>query len=111
MNWFPRRFLIRHHTVTFFVMGASFLLFGMITLNLFAMFKDNIDMSLQHGVMALIDGEALQLFELVLYSYLSMFFYLMFKTSERILVEGLIHPHVLAADARQPAAATAASGD
>ena len=111
MNWFPRRFLVRHHTVTFFLMGASFLLFGVITLNLFAMLKDNIDMSLQYGLMALVDGAALQLFELVLYSYLSMFFYLMFKTCERILVEGLVHPHAQDAETRQASISTAAAAE
>ena len=109
MNLFPRRFLVAHHVVTFFLMGASFLLFGVITLNLFVLFKASIDLSLQYGVMALIDGAALQLFELILYGYLSMFFYLMFKTCERILVESLVHPYAEEVESRHASTSVTAS--
>ena len=86
-------------------------LLGLITLNLFVMFKANIDLSLQYGVMVLIDGAALQFFELVLYGYLSMFFYLMFKTCERILVEGMVHPVASEPEARQAATSVTAPTD
>ena len=111
MNLFPRRFLVAHHVVTFFLMGACFLLFGLITLNLFVMFKASIDLSLQYGVMALIDGAALQMFELLVYGYLSMFFYLMFKTCERILVEGLVHPGAQELESQRTSDAVTTSAD
>jgi hypothetical protein len=82
-------FLYRHAWLTFILMGLSFLLFGYFTVNLFVLLKANIELILEYGMMALGDGAAQQLAELLFAAYLSMLFYLGFKVCERVLVARL----------------------
>lgn len=82
-------FLYRHTWLTFGVMGLSFLLFGFYSVNLFVLLKANIELILEYGMMALADGAAQQLAELLFAAYLSMLFFLGFKVCERILVTRL----------------------
>jgi hypothetical protein len=82
-------FLYRHAWLTFILMGLSFLLFGFYSVNLFVLLKANIELVLEYGMMAMADGAAQQLAELLFAAYLSMLFFLAFKVCERILVARL----------------------
>jgi hypothetical protein len=82
-------FFFRHPRLTFALMGAWFLLFGVTSVNLFVQLKANIDLFLEYGLMVIEDGALRQLGEIVGWTYLSMVFYLLFKLCERILVERL----------------------
>jgi hypothetical protein len=82
-------FLYRHAWLTFVLMGLSFLLFGFYSVNLFVLLKANVELILEYGMMALADGAAQQLAELLFAAYLSMLFFLVFKVCERILVARL----------------------
>ncbi|HRD68083.1 MAG TPA: hypothetical protein PKY50_18255 [Candidatus Competibacter sp.] len=79
----------KHWWATFFLMGIFFLLFGVTSLNLFVLLKANIDLYLEYGTMVIADGALRQLVELIGYGYLSLLFYVLFKTCERVLVERL----------------------
>jgi hypothetical protein len=80
-------YLFRHPRLTFVLMGAFFLLFGLTTVNLFVLLKLNIDLFLDYGLMVVADGALEQLVDLLGSAYLSMLFWLLFKICERILVE------------------------
>jgi hypothetical protein len=82
-------FLYRHPSLTFILMGLSFLLFGFYSVNLFVLLKANVELILEYGMMAMADGAAQQLAELLFAAYLSMLFFLAFKVCERVLVSRL----------------------
>ena len=93
MAW-PRALQLRRHFqrvvltrpwLTFVVMGLAFFCFGMITLNLLHLLRANADLILDNGVMALADGGALQLLQLVADGYLAMLAYVVLKTCEHSL--------------------------
>ena len=75
--------------LTFFLMGVSFLLFGVMTVNIFVLLKANIDLYLAYGRMVIADGALRQLTELIGFGYLSMIFYVLFKACEHVLVSHL----------------------
>jgi len=81
--------LCKRECLTFVLMGVFFLLFGVMTANIFVLLKANIDLFLDYGRMVVADGALLQLVELVAYGYLSLLFYVLFKTCEHILVNRL----------------------
>jgi len=88
----PRRwveFLFWHPKVTFLLMGAFFLMFGFTSVNLYVVLKANIELFLEYGAMVIEDVELQQLFEIIGACYLSIVFYVLFKTCERILIERL----------------------
>ena len=87
------RYVLAHASVTFLVLCASFGLFGAGTLNLFKMFSDNWDFITANGWMALTDGAALQLLELLMYLFISMLNYVVFKACEHSLVHKILHPN------------------
>ena len=84
--------------LTFVVLCTSFGLFGAGTLNLFKMFSDNWDLISSNGFMALKDGAAQQLFELLLNLVVSMLNYVVFKACEHSLVNRILHP----SEAKEP---------
>src|SRR5436190_21990269 len=86
-------FLWNHRWLTFLLMGLFFLLFGAMTVNIFVLLKANIDLFLDYGRMVIADGALLQLAELIAYGYLSLLFYILFKTCEHVLVNGLAGDH------------------
>ena len=86
------RYVLAHASVTFVALCASFGLFGAGTLNLFKMFSDNWDFITLHGLMALKEGAALQLLELLMYLGISMLNYVVFKACEHSLVHRILHP-------------------
>lgn len=81
--------LWKRRWLTFLLMGMFFLLFGAMTVNIFVLLKANIDLYLDYGAMVIADGALLQLAELIGYGYLSLLFYVLFKTCEHILVTHL----------------------
>jgi hypothetical protein len=83
---FSRRWL------TFIVMGLSFLAFGAGTFNLFFVLKANSELVFEYGWMALADGAAQQLVELLVTAYLSLAAYVLFKACEHRLVRWLADP-------------------
>ena len=87
-------FLFRHPKVTFALMGAFFLAFGVTSVNLFVLLKMNLDLFVEYGLMVIEDGALQQLFELLASAYLSMLFWLLFRLCERIIIERMIRKHV-----------------
>ncbi len=87
-----QRVVLARRWLTFVVLCLSFLLFGAGTLNLIGMFRLNINLIAENGSMALADGAAQQLAELLLTLALSMAAYVVFKACEHALVHGLTHP-------------------
>ena len=86
-----QRVVLARRWLCFVVLCLSFLLFGVGTLNLINMFRLNIGLIAENGSMALADGAAQQLVELVLTLLLSMFAYVIFKACEHALVHDLTH--------------------
>jgi hypothetical protein len=86
------RVVLARRWLTFLVLCLSFALFGAGTLNLFNLFKANLALITDHGLMALADGAAQQLLELLATLALSLLAYVVFKACEYRLVQGLLHP-------------------
>ena len=80
-RWFHRVVLSRRWA-TFLVMGLSFFVFGLGTLNLFMLLKANAELLSAYDWQAVMDGGLRQLAELLLTGYLSLVACLAFKTCE-----------------------------
>ena len=80
-----QRVVLTRPWLTFVVMGLAFCCFGMVTLNLLHLVRANADLIIDNGVMALADGGARQLVELVANGYLAMLAYVVMKTCEHAL--------------------------
>lgn len=83
------RLVLRRAWTAFVVCGLAFLGFAIGTVNLAYVLKASIDLVLQYGVQALMDGAARQLVELLATGYASLAFYVVFKACEHRLVHGL----------------------
>lgn len=81
--------LAGHPIITFFLMGVSFVGFGLSTLNLALLLKLNIDLFIDNGWMVVKDGALQQLVELLLLGYFAMACWLAFKSCEKLLVDRL----------------------
>jgi hypothetical protein len=90
--WFQRVVLSRVW-LSFVVLGLSFFSFGVGSLNLFYLLRANTNLVLDSGWMALADGGAQQLLELLVTGYLSMAAYVVFKACEYRLAHWLTDPH------------------
>lgn len=79
--------LTRHWLLTLLLMGvfAAATAFG--SLNIFVLLRANLTLIAEHGTLALAEGGALQLIELIVTGYLSLSSYVLFKACERVLVE------------------------
>ena len=86
------RWVFSRRWLTFLVMGLAFLLFGAGTLNLVHVLQANIEFIAEYGFMALADGAARQLLEILVTGYASLLCYLVFKCCEYTLVHGLTDP-------------------
>jgi H+/Cl- antiporter ClcA len=111
MAW-PRALQLRRHFqrvvlarpwLTFVVLGLAFCCFGMVTLNLVHLLRANAELILDNGVMALADGGALQLVELLANGYLAMFAYVVMKTCEHALSHWLADTSAFAPSRRDDA--------
>ena len=76
----------------FVLAGVFFLLFGVMSYNLFFLLSANLNLFLEYGWLAAEDGALRQFLELLGLSYLSLLFWLLFKLCETLLVKGLIPP-------------------
>jgi len=81
------QFLSRWWLATFVLMGLSFVLFGLTSLNLLHALGANFDFLLSHGFDAVREGGLSQLIELLVSGYAAAFFYIFFKLCEKVLVE------------------------
>ncbi len=81
LRWFRAQVLSRR-PVTFLVLGISFLAFAAGTVNLGMLLIANLTLISQHGWLALREGAAIQLLELLASTYLSMVAYIVFKCCE-----------------------------
>jgi hypothetical protein len=84
-----QRVVFRRRWLTFITMGLAFLCFGAGTFNLFFVLKATGELVLNYGWMALGDGAARQIVELLVTAYLSMAAYVLFKACEHRLVHWL----------------------
>ena len=82
-------FLFRHPLLTFVLMGAFFLLFGVLSVNLFFLLKANITLFIRYGLSVIDDGALDQLLELLGQLFLCVLCFVLFAISERILVKRL----------------------
>ena len=82
-------FLSEHASVAVVLMGLSFVLFGLASLNLLHLVSANVSFLVMNGLDAVRDGGLLQLFSLVALGYFAAFFYVVFKLCEKVLVERL----------------------
>jgi hypothetical protein len=76
----------------FALAGVFFLLFGVMSYNLFFLFSANLNLFLQYGWTVAEEGALRQILELLGLSYLSLLFWVLFKFCETLLVKGLIPP-------------------
>jgi len=83
------KFLYRHWPLTFVVMTVAFLVFGWLSLHLVEYASANLSLIHEHGLQALQDGALQQFLELALKAMCTVFFYLIFKATESILVQRL----------------------
>jgi hypothetical protein len=82
-------FLFRHPWLTFVLMGASFLLFGVTSVNLYVLLEANIRLFVDYGWAVIADGALWQLAGLLGSLALSVAFYLLFALCDRVLVRRL----------------------
>jgi hypothetical protein len=85
------RLLVRRWWLALLVMGFSFVLFGMASLNLLSMLQANFRFLANYGIDAVREGGLIQLAEIALYGYLAAAFYVVFKACEKALVFRLTH--------------------
>ena len=86
-----QRVVLRRRWLAFVVLCAGFAVFGLCTLNLFVLLRANLGLIAEHGSMALLDGAAQQLLEIVLTLLVGMAAYIVFKACEHSLVHDLTH--------------------
>ena len=89
--WF-RRVVLGRRWLSFIVLCASFVVFGLGTLNLAFSVKANVELIAAHGLQALADGALQQALELIITAIVAMTAYVVFKACEHCLVHGLTDP-------------------
>jgi hypothetical protein len=82
-------FLFRHPWLTYLLMGACFLSFGVTSVNLFVLLATNINLFIEYGAMVIADGALQQLAELVGLACLSGMSYVIFAACDRTLLRRL----------------------
>jgi hypothetical protein len=80
-------FLEHHVGLAFALMGVSCGVFALATFNLAYLFKANLSLFLDYGIMVVGDGALRQLFELIGDGYLGLAAYVLFKVCEHSLVD------------------------
>ena len=83
-------FLLRHWWVAFVLLGISFVLGGLLTLNLLHTLSANFEFLSMYGVEAVREGGLRQLLEILVSGYFAAACYVVFKLCEKVLVERLI---------------------
>ena len=82
-------FLLRRWWLAFMLLGISFVLGGLLTLNLLHTLSANFEFLSMYGFDAVRDGGLMQLLDVVASGYFAAAFYLIFKLCEKVLVERL----------------------
>ena len=82
-------FLTKRWWAAFVLLGVSFVLFGLITLNLLHMLSANLEFLSSYGFDALREGGFMQLIEIIVSGYFAAACYVVFKLCEKVLVECL----------------------
>ena len=82
-------FLFRHPWLAFVLMGASFLLLGLTSVNLYMLLAANIGLFLEYGTMVIADGALRQLVGLLGSLFLCLLFFVVFALCDRALVRRL----------------------
>lgn len=85
------RFLLDHPLFTYVLCGVSFALFGLVSIDLVRLLKANLTLFIDYGTMVIGEGAVEQLAGLMLYGYLSLALFIVFKTCEHALVERATH--------------------
>ena len=85
--------MLRHPTLTFVLMAALFLSFGLLSMDLVKIVSANTSYILDYGLEGLWDGGLLQFFELMGTALIAVLTYLGFKLCEHALVECAAHHH------------------
>ena len=83
------RLLLRHWALALLLLGVSFVLFGLASLNLIHLLSANFEFLAHHGLDAVREGGLLQLAGLVVSGYAAAACYIVFKLCEKVLVERL----------------------
>ena len=83
------RLLSQRWWLAFVLMGVSFVVFGLASLNLLHVLGANLEFLAQYGLDAVREGVLWQLLELVFYGYVAAACYIAFKLCEKVLVERL----------------------
>jgi len=82
-------FLRRHLLLAFLLMGAFFLLSGVMSIDLYVVLKANVDLFRKYGAQAIDDGALRQLVEILGTAISSIVFFVLFVMCERIVVDHL----------------------
>ena len=82
-------FLLRRWWLAFILMGVSFVLFGLVTLNLLHTLSANFEFLTMYGFDAIREGGLMQLLEMIASGYFAAACYVAFKLCEKVLVERL----------------------
>ena len=83
-------YLLHRWWLTFALLGISFVVGGLLTLNLLHTLMANYEFLSMYGVQAVRDGGLWQLVQIVVSGYLAAASYVLFKLCEKVLVERLI---------------------
>lgn len=83
------RLLRFHPALTFAIMAVTFAAFSLLTANVFHLLSANLDYIGRDGLMALMEGAARQLGEIILSLIAGLACYVLFKAGERVLVDRL----------------------
>lgn len=81
-----KKVLMLHWSLTLVLMGTFALFFGLCSLNIIVMLNANFALIATYGALALFDGALAQLLELLVYGYLAVVFYVLFKACESVLI-------------------------
>jgi hypothetical protein len=82
-------FLFRHWWLAFLLMGLSFVLFGLVTLDLLHTLGANFTFLSTYGADAVREGGLVQLAQMIASGYFAAASYVVFKLCEKVLVERL----------------------
>ena len=85
-------FLRRHVVLAFLLMGAFFLLSGIMSINLYVVLKANLELFRKYGAQVIEDGALLQLAQILGTAFLSIFFFVLFVVCERVVVDRMTAP-------------------
>ena len=81
--------LTSHPLVCFLLLGASFVAFALLSLNLAFLVQRNVELWLAAGWQAAMDGALQQSLELLLLGYGAMLAWMIFKLCEKLLLDRL----------------------